>query len=98
MFRGTLLYGHWHVSQGKEILTTAVIQRGIVCEQAHKEDWLEFTMRPCEQDFDQISSHLPSECDLVSTVIALSCDNVNLSFSSCCGCAKSLEPPDAEES
>lgn len=39
MFRGTLLYGHGHVSQGKEILTTtAVIQRGIVCEQAHKEE------------------------------------------------------------
>lgn len=38
MFRGTLLCGHWQVSQGKEILTTlAVIQRGIVCEQAHKE-------------------------------------------------------------
>lgn len=38
MFRGTLLCGHWQVSQGKEILTTlAVIQRGIVCEQTHKE-------------------------------------------------------------
>lgn len=38
MFRGTLVCGHWQVSQGKEILTTfAVIQRGIVCEQPHKE-------------------------------------------------------------
>lgn len=64
-----------------------------------KESQLEFTMRLCEQGFDQISSHLPSECDLVSTAVALSCDNVNLSFSSSsCGCAESLEPPGAEKS
>lgn len=44
-------------------------------------------MRLCEQGFDQISSHLPSECDLVSTVTELSCDKVNLKFSSC-GCAE----------
>lgn len=37
MFRGTLLCGHRQVSEGKEILTAlAVIQRGIVCEQAIK--------------------------------------------------------------
>jgi len=36
-------------------------------------------MRLCEQDFDQISSHLPSECNLVSTVMSLSCNNVKLS-------------------
>lgn len=44
-------------------------------------------MRLCEQGFDQISSHLPSECDLVSTVMELSCDKVKLKFSSC-GCAE----------
>lgn len=38
MLRWTLLCGHWWVSLGKEILITlAVIQRGIVSEQAHKE-------------------------------------------------------------
>lgn len=86
------------MSQGKEILTTpAVIQRGTVCEQAHKEEsQLKFTMRLCEQDFDQISSHLPPECDLVSIVTAPSCDIVNLSFSSWfCGC---VESTDAEKS
>lgn len=85
--RSVLLHGHWYLSQGEEILTTpAVIQRGTVCEQAHKEEsQLKFTMRLCEQErflFDQILSHLPPECDLVSTVTALSCDIANLSFSS----------------
>lgn len=82
-----------------EILTTAVLQRGIVCEQSHKEE-----SKPAEvhnetswTGFDQISTYLHSECNLVSTAIALRCDSVNLSFSACV-CARSLEPADAEKS